>query len=87
MLKIIEGGATLQEHMAGHTIPIAKYFRLSRVRSGRKDNGVKIIKESVISEHCIEVKIRMQVQRQESHYIIRFNDQPVLSTVTNIREG
>lgn len=53
MLRIIEGATMLREHMAGHTIPIAKYFRLNRLNNFRNDSKVKIIKETVISEHCV----------------------------------
>jgi len=45
--------------MAGHIVPIAKYFRLNRVKSRRTDKKVRIVRETVISEHCIQVNIKV----------------------------
>lgn len=45
MLKVIEGATALQEHMAGHTIPIAKYFRLNpNLVTRRRGSKVRILK-------------------------------------------
>lgn len=60
ILKVIEGAEVLREHMAGHIIPIAKYFRLNPHKVSRIANAkVKIINETVISENCIDIKIKV----------------------------
>jgi hypothetical protein len=70
--------------MSGHIVPIAKYFRLNRSRSRRSDCKIRIVRETVISEHCIEVKMKVISAEAEEYYGVRFNDQPVYSTVTKL---
>ena len=49
MLRVMQGATILREHMAGHIVPIAKYFRLNRIKVKRSDKKVRILKETVIS--------------------------------------
>ncbi len=44
--------------MAGHTIPIIRYFRLKKIRINNK-NRVKILKETLVSDGCVEIKVKV----------------------------
>jgi hypothetical protein len=83
----MEGATVLREHMEGHIVPIAKFFRLNRVKSRRTDKKVRIIRETVISERCIQVNIKTVSKGKEELFSVRFNDHPVYSTITKLAEG
>ena len=84
MLRVMEGAAVLREHMAGHIVPIDKYFRINRMKSRRTDKKVRIVRETVISEHCIQVNIKVISKGKEELFSVRFNDHPVYSTITKL---
>ena len=74
--------------MAGHTIPIIKYFRLKKINNKRSNrNRVKILKETLISDGIVEIKVKViSKNEEENKFLIRFNDRPMHSTIHKIKD-
>ena len=89
MLIVIEGATSLQEHMSGHTIPIAKFFRLNpHLVTRNKRSKVRILTETTVNEGCINVKIKVIAgDHSERYFIVKFNDSPVLSTIAKLPQS
>lgn len=72
--------------MSGHTIPIAKYFRLNpQLVTHNKKSKVRILKETPINDGCVNVKIKViDHDNTEKYFAVKFNDAPVLSTIAKL---
>jgi hypothetical protein len=86
ILKVIDESPMLKEHMLGHTRPITKYFRFKKIpRAGRRK--IKILKERFIDDNCVEISIVIIADGEEKMFLLRFNDQPVKSTLRNLQDS
>jgi len=66
-------------------MPIIKYFRFKKLPSPPFCSKIKILKERVVDDSCVEIKILVTTNDEENKFSLRFNDKPVASTLLKLR--